>query len=638
MNTRNYLILKYLKATGDFVNSETLSAYCHVSTKTILKDVKSLNEEMKGTNNYIEIKPSHGIKLIINNIEEFKNLYYSFEPFHSGAIDSITEREEWIQKYLIESNTWVKVENLCDQLFISPSVLSQNIKSVRKFFQKYDLKLIQKPHYGMKVEGREFNKRLCLAEIYISHIDQREDFPGTQFDEDELLMILKIKDILEKVLVQFEISMSEVSVQNFIIDIYISLKRIKGGMFLKSTEKMVIDIARWTDSIVAVELAKQIYEQLGIEMKDQEIVSLSIHLASKRIIRHFDESIHRIIEDFDVNQLVDHMLNNIKEKWDIDFHRDDKLTSQLVLHLIPLEVRSRYNVVLHNPLIDKIKQQNIFAYHLSVTACQHLVDYHGNYLSDEEIGYIALHIHLSLLRKQIKEKKNILVVCGVGRGTAHTLSYQIKEMYGKYIHEMKTTDYIGLKTYDFKDIDLLISSIPIKDNISIPKIEVNYFLNDRDKKQIEYILDDQEGFHMKDYLEKDLVLTNINAIHKEDAIASMIKKTSFSEKIIQEIIENDRIANYELENMISIISCRDVNIKQTKIMIGLLSKPILWTKKKVQLIIIVFINEPIRAKVLNLYKELSYFAQSPLYLKRILNKKNYDEIIKVFEEIESFIE
>ena len=42
----------------------------------------------------------------------------------------------------------------------------------------------------------------------------------------------------------------------------------------------------------------------------------------------------------------------------IDLTQDEELKSQLVLHLIPLEVRSRYNVVLHNPLIDKIKQQN----------------------------------------------------------------------------------------------------------------------------------------------------------------------------------------------------------------------------------------------------------------------------------------
>ena len=155
--------------------------------------------------------------------------------------------------------------------------------------------------------------------------------------------------------------MSEVSVQNFIIVIFVSLKRIKQGILLKATEEMIIDISRWTNSVVAVELAKQIHKHLGIEMSDQEIVSLSIHLASKRIIRNFDESIHRIIKDFDVNQIVNTMLVNIQSQWHIDFSNDNELRDYLLLHLIPLEVRSRYNVVLRNPLIDKIKQQNIFS-------------------------------------------------------------------------------------------------------------------------------------------------------------------------------------------------------------------------------------------------------------------------------------
>ena len=41
-------------------------------------------------------------------------------------------------------------------------------------------------------------------------------------------------------------------------------------------------------------------------------------------------------------------------------------------------------MVLRNPLIDKIKQQNILAYQLAVAACSHLVDYHGN-KSNKEI-------------------------------------------------------------------------------------------------------------------------------------------------------------------------------------------------------------------------------------------------------------
>ena len=73
-------------------------------------------------------------------------------------------------------------------------------------------------------------------------------------------------------------------------------------------------------------------------------------------------------------------------------------------------------------------------------------------------------------------------MCGIGRGTSSTLAYKIKEIYWNYINEIKTVDYIGLKKYDFTGVDLLISSIPIKYSLPIPMIEVNYFLNDNDKK------------------------------------------------------------------------------------------------------------------------------------------------------------
>ena len=633
MNERNYTILKYLKENGEYVTSENLSALCNVSTKTILKDIKLINEYMKSTKNYIDVKTSQGLKLVINNVDEFINLCNSYRSLQDSFVFSVNEREDWIQKYLIESNDWVKSETLCEMLFVSASVLSQNLKGIRKSLSKYDLKLVQKPHYGMRVEGREFNKRLCLAAIYISYIDQRDDFPGNQFNSNDLLMIQNISQILENVMVKYQISMSEVSVQNFIIVIFVSLKRIKQGILLKATEEMIIDISRWTDSVVAVELAKQIHKHLGIEMSDQEIVSLSIHLASKRIIRNFDESIHRIIKDFDVNQIVNTMLVNIQSQWHIDFSNDNELRDYLLLHLIPLEVRSRYNVVLRNPLIDKIKQQNILAYQLAVAACSHLVDYHGNNLSDEEIGYIALHLELALLRKKIKDKKNILVMCGVGRGTSSTLAYQIKEMYGKFINEIQTVDYIGIKSYDFEDVDFLITSTPIKNKLPMPVIEVNYFLNNNDKKRILSFLDDQDSFHMQEVIKRNLIIKNINEETKEGVLSYIIKNTLGNESISKNLIEEDCIGNYELENMLAILSCC-VDEPKTKIIIGILSKPILWNKKKVQLVIIPLIGKNIGIKILDLYKELSYFADNSNYIKRIIKKQDQEEIIKIFNDIE----
>lgn len=634
MNTRNYTILKYLKEVGEYVTSEQLSAICHVSTKTILKDIQSLNEDMKVTDNYIDVKPSYGLKLVINDIDAFSDFSASYRPFQDYFVFSVNEREDWVQKYLIEEDKWIKSEYICEMLFISPSVLSQCLKTIRKSLAQYDLKLVQKPHYGMKVEGREFNKRLCLSAIYMTYIDQREDFPGKQFNEEELEVINTITSVLDHVLTRFEISMSEVSVQNFIIDIFVLLKRVKQGTLLKATEKMVIDISRWTESIVAVEIAKEIKRQLDIELGDQEIVSLSIHLASKRIIRHYDESIHRIIQNFDVMQIVDNMLNNIAEQWHIDFTQDCELCSMLTLHLIPLEVRSRYNVVLQNPLTIKIKQQNILAYQLAVSACNQLVDYHGNNLSDEEISYIALHIELALLRKQIKEKKNVLIMSGGGRGTSSIFAYQIKELYNKYINEIKMVDYIGIKKYDFSHVDLLITSAPIKEELPISIIEVNYYLTEQDKKKIKNYLDDQEIFHMSLHLEENLILRNINISKKEDVIAYMIQHTIKQEDLIEKMIENDYIGNYELENMVTVLSCQ-ANIPESKVIMAILEKPILWNKRKVQLIIMPIIGAHMNLQVLDLFKELSLLVQNALYIKKIIKKQNYKDILDIFADIES---
>lgn len=634
MNTRNYTVLKYLKEVGEYVTSEQLSAICHVSTKTILKDIQSLNEDMKVTDNYIDVKPSYGLKLVINDIDAFSDFSASYRPFQDYFVFSVNEREDWVQKYLIEEDKWIKSEYICEMLFISPSVLSQCLKTIRKSLAQYDLKLVQKPHYGMKVEGREFNKRLCLSAIYMTYIDQREDFPGKQFNEEELEVINTITSVLDHVLTRFEISMSEVSVQNFIIDIFVLLKRVKQGILLKATEKMVIDISRWKESIVAVEIAKEIKRQLDIELGDQEIVSLSIHLASKRIIRHYDESIHRIIQNFDVMQIVDNMLNNIAEQWHIDFTQDRELCSMLTLHLIPLEVRSRYNVVLQNPLTIKIKQQNILAYQLAVSACNQLVDYHGNNLSDEEISYIALHIELALLRKQIKEKKNVLIMSGGGRGTSSILAYQIKELYNKYINEIKMVDYIGIKKYDFSHVDLLITSAPIKEELPISIIEVNYYLTEQDKKKIKNYLDDQEIFHMSLHLEENLILRNINISKKEDVIAYMIQHTIKQEDLIEKMIENDYIGNYELENMVAVLSCQ-ANIPKSKVIMAILEKPILWNKRKVQLIIMPIIGAHMNLQVLDLFKELSLLVQNALYIKKIIKKQNYKDILDIFADIES---
>ena len=53
------------------------------------------------------------------------------------------------------------------------------------------------------------------------------------------------------------------------------------------------------------------------------------------------------------------------------------------------------------------------------------------------------------------------------------------------------------------------------------------FFSDNDKKRIETILCDQEVFKIRDYIDKRMVLTSINADTKEEAISFIINSTNY---------------------------------------------------------------------------------------------------------------
>ena len=99
---------------------------------------------------------------------------------------------------------------------------------------------------------------------------------------------------------------------------------------------------------------------------------------------------------------------------------------------------------------------------MAVTACDQFSDYHGNRLSEDEMGYIALHMNLALLRAQIKTRKNILVVSGLEEDSLIHWLIKLKRCMENILMRLRQLDYIELNNYDFTNINLLISSIPLR--------------------------------------------------------------------------------------------------------------------------------------------------------------------------------
>ncbi len=102
------------------------------------------------------------------------------------------------------------------------------MKAVRKILNKYNLELTYRSGSGYRVEGRETDKRTCLA---------REDIYSMMEETHEtkanLKRITELKELLVEIFLENEYKISEVLLESLIIHLLLTLQRIERGYFIE---------------------------------------------------------------------------------------------------------------------------------------------------------------------------------------------------------------------------------------------------------------------------------------------------------------------------------------------------------------------------------------------------------------------
>ena len=135
-----------------------------ISDKTVRKLIKQLDDIIKYSGAHIEVKHRYGYRLAIEDEELFKD--YLKKEFKEQAIEipnTSEERIEYIKEYLLKNDDYIKLDELSDILYISRKTITNELKKIEKELNNYNLQLIRKPNYGIKIEGEEFDLRLCTA-------------------------------------------------------------------------------------------------------------------------------------------------------------------------------------------------------------------------------------------------------------------------------------------------------------------------------------------------------------------------------------------------------------------------------------------------------------------------------------------
>ena len=119
---------------------------------------------------------------------------------------------------------------------------------------------------------------------------------------------------------------------------------------------------------------------------------------------------------------------NVEEKYLASLNLEDEgddidLKMNLMLHMIPFLERVRNQMMVHNPIINDIKEKYSFAYELASIGLSAVCERLKVKITEDEISFFALHFILALERKREEvAPSNILIVCSTGRATSQLLA------------------------------------------------------------------------------------------------------------------------------------------------------------------------------------------------------------------------
>ena len=616
-------IFRILK-DGKYHTSLELANILNISDRTCRKYIKILSEILIKKNVEIESKPRFGYLLKDNNISENELFHNEVKKIPNSANDRLI----YLINKLISEDRYIKLFDVSEEIYTSSKTLSQDLKKVSELLENYNLFLERKPYYGIRLQGNEIDIRNFYIDVLEKRLNENDI-------EDEIK--LKIVEIAENISINFRgknIKISDISLQNLAISFYVTLNRMNKNFLIE-------DIIENEDELFKVKKEeikacindlKNIFN-LKKDMFETDIDYLTIRFMTTETMTY---SSIKNLDVKDIQKLIEDIFFYINVTFKIDLSNDEMLYKNLYTHLIALVIRLRFGIKTQNPLIDDIKKNIAFEYNLSQYVCSRIGEKYSKELSEDEVGYIAVILHMAKEINKRNRKKNILLICPSGRGISKFLTYTFKNSFSEYLNEINACGLSDLKYINLDEIDIVFSLVDDKLNINKPVYKIKYFLNSDDLEDIKKILDDNKEY-INSIFDKDLFFHFKEKINKKDLISFVSNKFKEYIKLDDDleslIIEREKLGMTEISEDVAIPHPIHVIPNINKIAVCLLDKSIKWINNEVKIVLFMLINNS-NGENEKIYKLLTKVVNDKKIIDKILKNPIYENYINILKDLE----
>ncbi|NBJ69552.1 MULTISPECIES: BglG family transcription antiterminator [Clostridia] len=636
LSSRMMLILQELMAAKTTVTSNDLADRIGVTPRTIRNDIKELNGILLQSGGFIEAKRGIGYELVIENNKTFKAFLQNMTQKSNASMlpSSPEERVIYIVRMLLLNNGYIKLDDMADELYISKSTLQNDLIGVKKILTKFNLKLISKPYHGVKIIGEEMSVRFCLSEYLFNReemlidMQKQADFILPQGD------INKIYTIILKEVKASRIEMSDIALNNLCIHIAIACKRIREENYVQLAPEDFAGIHTQTEYKVAKGIVTQIENALHVSFPKTEIAYIAIHLLGTKKIAKINvnpEEFESFVES-DLRSAIKEFIHKVDEHLKLHLINDHELFIALGLHLQPTLNRLRYGMNMRNPMLDEIKTKYPLAFDAAILAREVFNKRLAIDIDEDEVGYIALHISVAMLRQKMQQDiKRCIIVCATGVGSAMLLKYRLQSKYPNQLQVVDTTDFYRLNEISLKGIDFIITTVPMERKLAVPIIYVNTILGAEDLRKIEDYLKNRTENKI-DFLKEELIFLQKDLPTKEATIQYLVEKVVTAGYVDgsfgASVLKREELSPTSFGNLVAIPHPMEPYTTETFWTICTLKKPIDWEGSHVQFVCLLSIGKNNTSDLKLMYDYLIEIIENKRKVNQLLRCEERDELIE----------
>lgn len=464
MNKRTISIIYELCNLEKEITLADLAEQFQVSQRSIRNDINTVNELLR-EHEFSELMLRSGGKIIRE--KEFPDIlpFISGDDFYSYKL-SKGERKQIASALLVSSSEYITLSSIADTLFVSRATVINDLDDIKEYIKGENLEVFSHPNKGLRVEGKESDKRLFLLK------NSSFGDMGRELSSEHTMVQAGNKIILQKIVYEQEhvhqSYLTDSSFQKLVRYLGIMVDRNMQGEYMELRKN--IDNDRYS---MAQDILKYISQYCHINTTKDEVQFLSELLCTAKYMKKKEQGKNTV----KVQMITRQFIEKLSEELEINLNRDYDFFENLSNHLESVFSEAPVSYP-NNPVIDEVLEENQSVMNAVAKELPLIQQYAGREITESEKGYIAVHVCAAIERRKNKEIAfHVVVACHAGIGTSQLLLEKLKKHFNFQIVDIISAH--EAKNITPERVDFIISTVPLK-GCKVDYVVVSPLLGDED--------------------------------------------------------------------------------------------------------------------------------------------------------------